>query len=458
MKKSDYSAASAERYQGMAEQGQHERLVRHLMDRRSFMKMGAAGMGALAVPGMMGQARAAPRDPLHFIGWQYNPQIVADNVDIFKKIYDESVDYQLVPGEYPAIAETKLMSGEPIDMMYGEVDRLVRWYSAGWVKDLEDQPGIAEIKAGMFENAIQGLSLPNGKLGGLPYFAGFDSFIYNAKHLDQAKLQPPTTWEECIDQCRKLKRDKIAEFPYVSAWQRTWTALSWSLFSVLYSEGAEVFDAAGNLVVDDAFKKVLDMHRTMYAEGLVQPDIFTIEQEGVPSYATGQHTFMVVHEYDQKVLNDPKLSQIPGQVKNALMPGKTHSTLTWVSLYLMGAKPIDTERAWNLMQFFGGKSKDGQYHVIKRWALDYGLGTPHKEVLDDPEVRASFGQWKDLDISSKQQQIAKTREVSKKLWFADWDWYMMGEVQDYIRGKQSQQELIDKLSKKVDEVKLQYPE
>jgi multiple sugar transport system substrate-binding protein len=442
----------------MTEHGQHERMVRYLVDRRRLMQMGAAGLGALAVPGMMRPAKAAMA-PLHFVGWQYNPQIVAENVDIFKKIYDENVEYQLVPGEYPAVVETKLMGGEPIDMMYAEVDRLVRWHSAGWVRDVEDQPGVAEMKAGMYANSVQGLSLPDGKLGGLPYFAGFDSFIYNAKHLDQAKFQgPPTTWEECLDQCRKLKRDKISEFPYISAWQKTWASLSWSLFSVMYSEGADVFDEKGVFVPDDAFKKVLDMHHTMYAEGLVQPDVFTIEQESVPAFATGQHTFMVVHEYDQKVLNDPKLSQIPGAVHNALMPGKTHSTLTWVSLYAMGAKPVDTGRAWELMKFFGGKSKDGQYHVIKRWALDFGLGTPYKEVLDDPEVRKSFAEWKDLGVSSQQQQIAKTREVSKKIWFADWDWYMMGEVQDYFRGKQSQSELIDKLAKKVDEVKAQYPE
>jgi multiple sugar transport system substrate-binding protein len=166
---------------------------------------------------------------------------------------------------------------------------------------------------------------------------------------------------------------------------------------------------------------------------------------------------MVVHEYDQKVLNDPKLSQIAGAVKNTLMPGATRSTFSWSALYLMGAKPIDVDRTWNLMQFFGGKAKDGQYHVIKRWALQFGLGTPYKEVLADPEVQASYKQWKDLDIAQKQQETATPRDVSKTLWFADWDWYMMGEVQDYIRGTQPLNQLVDKLQKKVADVKSQYP-
>ncbi|HEY6433298.1 MAG TPA: extracellular solute-binding protein [Acetobacteraceae bacterium] len=443
----------------MARDGQLEAGVirHHLAERRALLKAGAGAMLGLAAAGAIRRAHAAPSQPLHFIGWEYNPQIVADNVKTFEHLYNESVDYQLVPGEYHAVVETRLVAGQHYDMMYSEEDHLFRWWTAKWVRDVEDQPDVAQIKAGMFPSAVRDLSLPNGKLGGLPYYAGFNSFVYNAKHLDQGKIEPPTTWEAVLDNCRKLKKDKIAEFPYLSAWQRTWASLSWSLFSIWYSEGAKVFDSSNNPVFDDKFKKVLQMHRTMYAEGLVQPDIFTIEQEGVPSFATGQHSFMVLHEYDQKVLNDPKLSRIAGAVKNTLMPGDTRSTFSWVSLYLMGAHPIDTKRAWNLMRFFGGKAKDGQYHVIKRWALQFGLGTPYKEVLADPEIRASFSKWKNLDVASQQQQNATPRDVSKTLWFPDWDWFMMGAVQDYIRGRGSLDQLVDTLQAKVKAVKAQYP-
>jgi len=435
--------------------GREASLKQHLLKRRNVLRGGAGAVLGLAAAGTR-VARAAPATPLHFIGWEYNPQIVADNVKIFETLYDENVAYQLVPGEYHAVVETRLIAGQRYDMMYSEEDHLYRWWTAKWVRDVDDLPGVPTIKAGMFPGAIRDMSLPNGKLGGLPYYAGFNSFVYNAKHLDQGKIQPPATWEEVLDSCRKLKKDKVAQYPYLSAWQHTWASLSWSLFSIWYSEGAKVFDAANNPVFDDKFKKVLEMHRTMYAEELVQPDIFTIEQEGVPSFASGEHSFMVVHEYDQKVLNDPKLSRIAGSVKNTLMPGATRSTFSWVALYLMGVQPVDVGRAWNLMQFFGGKAKDGQYHVIKRWALQFGLGTPYKEVLADPEVRASFAQWKDLAVAQKQQEIATPRDVSKTLWFPEWDWFMMGEVQDYIRGKQPLDRLVERLNDKLTAVKKQY--
>ncbi len=95
-----------------------QRLSEYLVRRRSLLKAGAAAAAALATPRLIGSSWAAPAEPLHFVGWQYNPQIVAENVDIFKKLYDENVEYELVPGEYHAIAETKLIAGQHIDMMY----------------------------------------------------------------------------------------------------------------------------------------------------------------------------------------------------------------------------------------------------------------------------------------------------------------------------------------------------
>ena len=432
-------------------------LEQYLVNRRSVLKGGLAAGAALAVPGVAGKALAAPEEPLHFVGWQYNPQIVAENVETFKTLYDENVNYELVPGEYHAVVETKLIAGQHIDMMYSEEDRLVRWNRAGWNRSLEGLPGLDEIKANMYDVNVHNMSLPDGSLGGLPYYTGFNSFVCNQKHLDAGGIEPPATWDELLDQCRKLKADGISEYPYISAWQRTWASLSWSLFAAWYSEGSKVFDENHDPAFDEGFRKVLEDHRTMYEEGLVVPDIMTLPAEGVPNFATGAHTYMIVHEYDQKVFNTPDRSQIAGACRNAIMPGKTRSTFIWTAVYQMGANPVDELRAWNLMQFFGGKAQDGKYHVATRWALDFGLGTPHKEVIESDEVQASFSEWKDLGVATEQLETATTRDVAKTMWFPEWDWYMMGEVQDYILGEQSTDEVIDKLHAKAVELKGLYP-
>src|ERR1700744_157843 len=363
-------------------------LESYLLSRRSILK----GAAALSASTMLGRpAMAAPSTPLTFIGWQYQPQIVEENVNTFKKLYDENVTYELVSGDYHPVAETKLTGGQHIDMLYAEEDHIARWHAAEWTRDLEGLPDIDAIKAGMFPVSVQSMSLPDGKLAGLPYYAGHNAFIYNEEHLQKAGIAaPPDSWDALIDACRKLKKDGISDAPYNSAWGQKWPELSWSIFSCWYSEGAKVFDDNFDLVVDEPFKKVLEVHRALYKEGLVAGDIMTLPDEGVPSYATGRHTFMILHDYDQKVANDPKLSNAAGKVKNALLPGKTHSTFAWTAVYMMGKQPVDVDRAWSLVRFFGGKAKDGQYHVIKRWALEFSLGSGYKEVISDHKVLASL--------------------------------------------------------------------
>ena len=342
-------------------------------------------------------------------------------------------------------------------MMYSEEDRIVRWNRAGWSRSLDGLPGLDEIKANMYDVNVHNMSLPDGSLGGLPYYTGFNSFVCNQNHLDAAGMEPPATWDELLDQCRKLKADGISDYPYISAWTRQWPTLSWSLFAAWYSEGAKVFDENFDPAFDENFRKICEVHRTLYEEELVVPDIMTLQGEAVPNFATGQHTYMIVHEYDQKVFNTPEMSQIAGACRNAIMPGKTRSTFIWTAVYQMGADPVDELRAWDLMQFFGGKANDGKYHVATRWALDFGLGTPHKEVIESEAVQAAFSEWKDLEVATQQLETATTRDVAKTMWFPEWDWYMMGEMQDYIRGEQSTDEVIDKLHAKAVELKGLYP-
>jgi multiple sugar transport system substrate-binding protein len=429
-------------------------LQSYLVSRRRVLQ-GGAGLAAAMLTGS--RVSAAPSTPLTFIGWQYHPEIVEQNVDIFKKLYNEAVNYELVSGDYHPSVETKLTGGQHIDMMYSEEDHIARWNAADWTRDFDGLPDIETIKAAMYPVAVASLSLPNGKIAGLPYYAGHNAFIYNEEHLQKAGIQiPPDSFDSLLDACRKLKKDGISDAPYNSAWGQKWAELSWSIFACWYSEGAPVFDANSDLVADDAFRKVLEVHRTLYKEQLVAPDIMTMPDEGVPSYATGRHTFMILHDYDQKVANDPKLSKAAGKVKNALMPGKTHSTFAWTAAYLMAKQPIDVDGAWNLVRFFGGKAKDGQYHVIKRWAIEFGLGSGYKEVMSDPDIVASFSKWRDVEISNRQLQLGTSRKIAKSIWFPEWDLFMMQHVQDYVRGNGSTDQLVDQLTTKVAELKKQY--
>lgn len=418
--------------------------------------------GLLALNAQKASAQAGPA--VKMVGWGYHPEIVEDNVNRFKQTYHEEVDYQLTSGgNYHQIVETKLLGGEKPSVMYSESEYMYRWWKAGFIQDVEgltDRP-TDFYKKEMFPFGVQQLSLPNGKLGGLPYYSGYNAFVYNKAHLDKAGLQPPKTWEEMVAQAKELQGKGISKHPFLSAQNHEWASLSWSIFAIWYSEGEPVFDEENKPTFADggvAFKKVIEMHKQWLDDGITPPDILTQEGESVPAFMTGDHTFMVVHDYDQQGFNTGEKSKVKGMIGNTLMPGKTNQTLSWTACYLMGARDVDRQHAWNLMQWLGGKANDDQYHGSKRWALETGLGAPHREVMEDPEVLAAWKKWRDMDVHVKQLENSKGRAVEKTMWFPEWNWQMMTEVQEYMQGKKPIDEVITNLVKKVDELKELYPE
>ncbi|MCB1835789.1 MAG: extracellular solute-binding protein [Geminicoccaceae bacterium] len=429
-----------------------DKLDRFLASRRRVLQGGAA-LGAFGALG--GRALAAPSEPIDFIGWQFQPQMVEENVAIFMDLYDENVSYELVSGDYHPIAETKLIGGQKIDMLYAEEDRVSRWHTAGWTRDVEGLPNVEEIKSGLFPASLSSLSLPDGRLAGMPYYSGHLAFLYNGETLDNTGTDVPASFESLLDACRKFKKDGVSDAPFNGAWGQKWPELSWSIFGSWYAEGAKVFDEEGNFVDEPELRTVLEFYRTLYTEGLVAQDIMTQPNEGVPAFSSGRHVFCFMHDYNQNVVNNPELSQIAGKVRNALMPGKAQSTFAWTACYLMGAD-ADAERVWNMLQFFGGKASDGEYHVCKKWALAFGLGSGHKELMADPEVVASFRTWRDLDVTNAQIEKATARRIAKEIWFPEWDMFMMQQVQEYIRGAGDTDEIVGKLAEQATSLKAAY--
>lgn len=455
------------RREKLKQQDDFERMIAAgRLSRREIIKGGTAlGLSAPLIASLLrlSPTAAAQSEPITMVGWGYSPEIVQDNITSFESSYDENVEYQLTEGgNYHQIVETKLLGGERPSVWYSESEYIYRWNQAGFIQDVEGMTGETTefYKKEMLPVGVESLSLPDGSLAGLPYYSGYNAFVYNKDHLDQAGFKPAASWEEMMDQARELQAKGISEHPFLSAQNHEWASLSWSIFAIWYSQGAYVFDENNEPTFGDdpAFREVIEMHKQWLDEGITPPDILTHETESVPAFLTGNHTYMVVHDYDQRAFNLGEDSNVAGLVGNALMPGSTGETFAWTAAYLLGARDVERERAWNLMQWLGGKAKDGQYHGVKRWALEKGLGTPHTEVLEDPEVVEAWSEWRDMDVHVEQLENSRSRPVEKTMWFPEWNWQMMTEVQEYMQGEQTIDDVVTNLLDLVTELKELYPE
>src|SRR5262249_30177400 len=144
-------------------------------------------------------AAAGNKQPLTQFSWSYHPEIIQENIKLFAQTYGEPpVNYQEAPATsaYLSLLTAKFMAGVPIDLAYVDEAFANRLYKAGYIRALDDFPGVDQIKQGLFPVGLQALTGSDGKLIGLPYWSGPQQLVMHQGHMDQAGLKPPTTWDE----------------------------------------------------------------------------------------------------------------------------------------------------------------------------------------------------------------------------------------------------------------------
>ena len=232
------------------------------------------------------------------------------------------------------------------------------------------------------------------------------AFLYDEEKVKEAGFDaPPATWEEVVEQSLVMKEKGISDYPMMLAMaQESW--LIEFMASLVYSHGGRFTDENGEIT-------------TWAFEG------GNVELSGLKAFASGNHAFAMVAKYRLRMLNDPEQSQIAGHVKQALMPkGPTgdHSTVGWMRFHGMATQSRqDKQRAENtakLIEWFGGRAKS-EYKFQKLLFLDIGAGFGVKPLFDDPEIRASYAAYGDVDVIKAQQAMAKKKDVVTP-WFGEW--------------------------------------
>lgn len=447
------------------------------ISRRALLKTGAASAGflsaAMAAPGPVrsyllsaaaAQEALPAGDPANVVVWTYRPDIVQDNLKIWADTNGQpSPKFADIPGiyDYANVIAAKFLGGEKIDMMYCHTDQLNRWNKAGWLRDdIESLDWVQELKPGLQPWGVENMSTFEGKMIGLPYWAGTKYLVYNELHFEQAKIDAaPTTWEEFEEQCKALQGVGIAN-PYIPYWRKDFWALGWSMFVESYSDGDYIFDDQGNLTItggDTPFRTMLERWKRFYDSGIVPKDAFDIGDPTI-RFNTGDHSFCMNDDYSHKRNNDPSLSKIAGHAKNMLNPGTTHETTAISPMYVFGKNSnLDPVVQNDLANFYGYKYSDGQYHVALRWVLEEGLGTIDTNVMNAPDVKAEFQKWRDTDVYDQQLSLGKPRNVQKQLWYPEWEFKTIALVTEFVLGQKDIGAVLKEMQDNLDGAKKLYP-
>ncbi len=421
-------------------------------NRRDFLKMtasaSAAGTGLLSLPA---NAQAAP---LNFYTWSAAVDTVKSHLSAFEAKTGIKVNYNNAPwAQYRDTMVTKFVGKAPLDVLWVSDSWLPEWAEAGWLAPVSNFPELMKYNAEADEFSTKSMQY-KGKQYGLTYYTDYMAFFYDAEKLKKAGIkEPPSTWDELVQQSLKIKSAGIAEFPMMLPMARESWLIEF-LTAMVYSNGGGFTDASGAAMMSDPKKGALQALQwivdAVNKYKIISPAcVETGELNGLKSFSSGNHAFALLSRYRIRTLNDPKQSQIAGRVKQALMPagvGGSHATVGWMRFHGMTAQAAaDKTRAANaakLIEWFGGKA-EGKYRFQKMLFNDIGSGFAVKELFKDPEVQASYAKYSDMAMFEKQQQFARKKDVIAR-WFGEWDEINGSAWQSAVIGKISAAEALKK--------------
>lgn len=420
------------------------------LSRRSLLKSSAAGLAAAAAPVAWPAAQA--KEPVYFATWSAAVETVKSHIAAFEAKTGIPVEYSNTPwAQYREALITKFVGRAPIDTLWISDSWLPEWAEAGWIVPIDQYQDLTKYNADVEQFCVDSMTY-KGKQYGITYYDDFMAFIGNDDILKKAGIsQPPTTWSEVSEQAKTIKAKGLSEFPIlISMAQETW--LIEFMSALVFSHGGHFTDANGNAIMQQlkggAVEALAWLVDAVHKDKILSPScVETGELAALKSFSSGQHAFALLPKYRLRTLNDPKQSQIAGNAKLILMPkGEqgSHATVGWMRFYGMTPRAqANAEHAADtvkLMEWFGGKA-DGDYKFQKLLFKDIGAGFGVKSLFADPEMRAAYAAYGDVDMIREQQSLARKKDVVTP-WFGEWQDVNGAAWQQALLGKVSPQEAL----------------
>ena len=435
---------------------------RHHLGRRGFLAalLAATGLSpwAMAAGEPWAERPAGKVDKLNFVVWTYG-DIYAKISKKFADDWGVSIDSTISSfNDHPTKLMTMYAGNETIDVSQSSPFSFPNFISQGLVEPLDGLPGAAEYLKDFTESAKQ-VAVYDGKLMGLPYFSTVWVWNYYTELLEKAGVEPFKTYEELLDQLRKAKKDKIAEYPILwiagvglEQLPGTWYQLTWN-------RGGSFFDKQGNhqLGPGSIARETLKWWIPTFTEGLADPESLKVQfTTGAKAYTAGKSLYRGPnHHYGLNIINDPAQSPIAGKVKVWGSPGDG-KTIGDTHVYFLCTANRDKDWAWKLLQYLGGKTKDGKYTQADNLARDAMLGSGYDSVMKSAAVTEGWKSWGDpqkiLEIWGKATYVGEVCNSVYKPWHFPWTDRVNIEVQKALTGQITADQCCDNLIAAIKEV------
>jgi ABC-type glycerol-3-phosphate transport system substrate-binding protein len=329
------------------------------------------------------------------------------------------------------------------------------------VEPLDDLPGAKDYLADLTDSARQ-VAVYDGKLMGLPYFSTVWVWNYYTDLMEKAKFEPFKTYDELLEQLRKAKKDKIADYPIFWVAGVGLEQLPGTWYQMTFNRGGTFFDKQGNHMLGDGSvaRETLKWWANTFEKGLdiADPESLKVQfTSGAKAFGAGKNLYRGPnHHYGLNICNDPAQSPIAGKVKAVGSPGDG-KTIGVTHVYFLSSANRDKEWAWKLLQYLGGKTKDGNYTQAVSLAKDAMLGSGYTSVMNSDAIKLGWAPWGDvptlLKIWDQASYIGEACSSVYQPWHFPWTDQLNIEVQKCLTGQITADQCCDNLIKGIADAK-----
>jgi multiple sugar transport system substrate-binding protein len=366
-----------------------------------------------------------------FIGGQLRPDVIGPLLDQFNAVNPDIVARLEVGGATSDVQQQYLntvltsRSGD-IDIFLIDVVRPATYAAAGWAEPLnqffESEAAITAYLDDILPGPIEA-NLIDGTLYALPAFTDAQFLYYRADLLEKYGFEPPTTWEELMEQALAVTEGEgdpsLQGFNY-QGFRGEGTICTF--LQALWSAGGHWIDDAGNVTLQTPeARRALEWYESTLQSGITVPEIAEMSTDlSRQQFQAGNVVFMLNWGYAWAHFqgSSPQATEVAGLVGVAPLPAfEGNQSATCIGGWQWAINPFSANKdaAWRVLEFLA--SPDAQ-RVL---AVQASNVPARHSLYDDPEVLEAaphFGDFYDVIINARSRPVtAFYSDVSEAIRF-----------------------------------------
>ena len=377
--------------------------MRPSISRRDFLKVAAAGTGAL-LPSHA-RAQTAGKVKISFM-WPFVYAQPAQR-DLVSQFNAQSktveVEDQIIPQTQVLPKLTIAFSGGTApDVLAVPGSLYAQFAASGWLENLESRFKGSDLEKDLLPPAVKLSRIYKNTAYGVGYAIALYAMYYNKEHFKEANLPgPPRTLDEFRDYAKKLTNPSKNRYGYYLLGGSGWAFQQWSTWMI----------ATGGLGVNNTF---FDASNKCILDG--------------PKHVAGVERFLALYQTD-KVSPPASATGTFNDAANAFNAGQVSLVFGWLPYIASLSKGLGADKfevavppggeAGQFIHFGGGdvlaissqsKYKDAAWEFIKFMMAAKNIGEINKEAPMPANVNVYGEKWMDSPHLTVPKQLVQMPE------------------------------------------------